>query len=133
MELQTLFEKQEEEIQLNQSSSYQDTTKIPLDALSFQHRVSRSNLYTNIERLKKIFTKTQCQQLNPTNRIPAMVSQHSLNRALQLSNITLDQLLSAIHSKESPLLKFRANVWVECLNGESRIAAAEKVLPEHDT
>ncbi|EED14565.1 hypothetical protein TSTA_040450 [Talaromyces stipitatus ATCC 10500] len=74
--------------------------------------------------MKEIFAKAQCERLEPANRLPAIISQNTLDAVLRLSKMTLDQLLQAPHNEKLILLKFGPDI--------VRIAAAKEVLRECD-
>lgn len=131
MEPPNSFQAYEKDLLKDRNSSYRGTARIPLGALSFQRRKSRSDLASNIERMKEIFIGSQCQRLDPANKIPVLISQQSLDTITRLSNITLKQLVENTQ-EDLPLLEMSPNIYLECLDGESRIEAAKEVLPRDD-
>jgi hypothetical protein len=82
--------------------------------------------------LKDKFTSEGCLRLEPRHHIPAIISQATLELAIQDSpGATEDALLSGC--KKLPCeLRIPDGVTIECLQGLHRVAAAQRLLPRRD-
>jgi hypothetical protein len=130
MDFQSLSEKHDEELSKDRNSSYRGRARLPLRVLSFREKQSRSDLDVNVKRLKKAFIKSRCERLEPSNVIPAIISQYALDTIVGLSNIDPELLLSS--NDQPPLLETTPGFSLQCLDGESRVVAAKDILPQDD-
>ncbi|KKZ57802.1 hypothetical protein EMCG_05553 [[Emmonsia] crescens] len=77
----------------------------------------------NALRLLKIFESVGCDREDHGNYVPVLISQNTLNQAMNDSRTTQDMLLSGI---EPPDLILKHDTSLLCLQGKSRLRAAQE-------
>ncbi|EEH04641.1 conserved hypothetical protein [Histoplasma capsulatum G186AR] len=77
----------------------------------------------NALRLLKIFESVGCDREDPANYIPVLISQNTLGQAMDDSGTTQDVLL---HGINPPNLILKQGTWLLCLQGKSRLRAAQE-------
>ena len=96
------------------------TLHFPGDALSVINR-------KNVKRLKKIFAIEGCLRWKTENHVPAIIGADDLEKAIQQSMTTSEQLLNPPRGEYVELV-FPADYRLECLHGRHRIQAAKESL-----
>ncbi|OJD12762.1 hypothetical protein AJ78_06702 [Emergomyces pasteurianus Ep9510] len=80
----------------------------------------------NALRLLKIFESVGCDREDHGNYVPVLINQNTLNQAINDSRTTQDMLLSGI---EPPNLILKHDTSLLCLQGKSRLRAAQEFFP----
>lgn len=80
----------------------------------------------NVKRLEKIFENGGCSQYKPENRIPALIEREVLKKSMEISGLSENELLS---TGEPPKLSLPPGCKLKCLQGRSRVRAAQSYLP----
>ncbi|KAJ4329997.1 hypothetical protein N0V95_010119 [Ascochyta clinopodiicola] len=115
----------EEEIERQKSSHFRGRAKVPLDFLHFSEHSPRDIDRGNVQRLMGVFREEGVKRLQNEHHIPAIVGKDDLLSAVQLSGVSLVDLLNS--SQESPpRLTFPDGYRLRCLHGKHRIEAAKK-------
>jgi hypothetical protein len=102
---------------------FRGIAKVPIDDLVFAPEFMPCDYNISpakVSRLKRIFRTEGCNRSEPSNFILGTINQSILSEALQLSQLTLDDL----QDSESPLMLYLPRFqYIRCANGRSRAAA----------
>jgi hypothetical protein len=106
----------EKELLEDRGKYYRGTARIRFKHLYFGDRCPRGRDKKIMEYLKDKFSRA-CLQLEPRNRIPAVIKAHTLDVAIDLSpEITLETLLNN-PKRLPPELKLLFNCHIKCFYG----------------
>ncbi|PGH19276.1 hypothetical protein AJ80_04029 [Polytolypa hystricis UAMH7299] len=83
------------------------------------------NATQNAERLLEIFESGLCDRLDPDNHVPVLISEDTLNKAIDRSKTSQEALL---RGTEIPHLEFDRDTQLPYLQGKSRLTAAGQFL-----
>ena len=112
---------------------YKGRAKISIDIVRFspdhEHVAGTTDRQT-IERLVKVFAAEGCLRQEPEHAIPVLISNVTLQEALELSHLTKDQLLDTPTQPQELRLPERSTVLG--LKGWHRIEAARQILGSCD-
>ena len=123
--MQSEAEKNERKITEDRSANYRGTVRVRFEFLEFDTEGSRELDPKNVERLIEVYKTARCLRLESEHRIPATISQQSLDLAIKRNGTSLENLLSC--PQELPLeLKFPLNYKLICLHGQHRVEAAKR-------
>lgn len=102
------------------------SAKIHLKHLNFG--IESTNLTIdskNVDRLIQVFKLEGCLRLDLEHHIPAVISEQTLHESLAYSRIDSTEL----HRRQNPpTLLLAENIYLPCLHGKHRIAAARTLL-----
>ncbi|KAF1358854.1 hypothetical protein EJ07DRAFT_121843, partial [Lizonia empirigonia] len=121
---QTRVNQAAENIERQKSSHFRGRAKVPLEFLHFSEHSPRQLDRGNVERLRDVFREQGVKRLTSGNHIPAVVGKDDLERAVQLSGLSLLDILNGSQDKP-PLLRFPDGFRLECLHGKHRVEAAK--------
>ncbi|KAF1352972.1 hypothetical protein EJ07DRAFT_13857, partial [Lizonia empirigonia] len=114
----------EEEIERQKSSHFRGRAKVPLDFLHFSEHSPRDVDRGNVQRLMGVFREEGVKRLQNEHHIPAVVGKDDLLSAVQLSGVSLVDLLNS-SQENPPRLTFSDGYRLRCLHGKHRIEAAK--------
>jgi hypothetical protein len=124
------FTQRETELATERRLKFQGTAKVDLDQIHFDSQPNRQLDQKNIDRLSRIFREEGCQNRTLAHHVPAIVSRHHLDAALQKANVSARALLTNPAS-EMPRLRFPP-AQLQGLHGRHRITAGlDVLLPGH--
>lgn len=111
---------------------FRGTARIRFENLQFGDLCPRDLNQKMTDLLKSKFKTEGCLRLDAQNRIPAVISQQTLDYAIKSSpGVTIDLLLE--NSKDlPPELQLPSSIAIEYLQGLHRVAAAREILPCED-
>ncbi|RFN47203.1 intracellular protein transport protein uso1 [Fusarium flagelliforme] len=104
------------------NARFRGIAKVPIDDLVFAPEFMPCDYNISpakVSRLKRVFRTEGCNQSEPANFILGTINQSILSEALQLSQLTLDDL----QDSESPRMLYLPRFqYIRCANGRSRAA-----------
>ena len=109
---------------------YCGTVSMRIASLRYQRHpqnIYASSKNQNVDAIKRMFRQEHgCRKEDSRHHVKALVSQHVLEDALARSTIPSGTPLA--DTFPYPELEFPPGVYIECLEGHDRLAAADKVL-----
>ncbi|KAG9232708.1 hypothetical protein BJ875DRAFT_380121 [Amylocarpus encephaloides] len=108
-------------------AKYKGTAKVLIAHLDFPYPLRQENRKI-VKQLKRDFEGENCNKENPTNRIPAIINESTLQVGLQKLG-TSTEAFKIASTKNPPHLTLRSDIKLECLHGQYRILAAKEFLP----
>ncbi|KAL6229549.1 hypothetical protein BDW75DRAFT_249578 [Aspergillus navahoensis] len=125
-----LFTEEELRLATERRLKYLGTAKVPINNIHFDPPLPRDLDPKNLNRLREVFRKNRCRRLDIDNHVPAIVSHHDLNLALQTANVPRGSLLTN-DPRHFPLLGFIPG-HLRALHGRHRVQAGAEMLPPAD-
>jgi hypothetical protein len=123
--MQSEAEKNERKIAENKNANYRETVCVRFEFLKFDTEGSRELDPKNVKKLIEVYKTEGCFRLKAEHRIPATISQQSLDLAIKRNGTSLENLLSC--PQKLPLeLKFSLNYGLICLHGQHRVKTAKR-------
>lgn len=114
----------EEEVERQKSSHFRGRARVPLQFLHFSEHNPRDLDQSNVRRLIGVYAEEGVKRLQYEHYVPAVIGKDDLSSALQLSGLSLVDLLNSSQSKP-PRLTFPEGFRLTCLHGKHRIEAAK--------
>lgn len=106
---------------------FRGITKVNIDILSFSYPALREDDLRNEEFLSETFQTHDCDLSEPHLSIPAIINHTELEKAVSLSGVSHEQLLSS-NVTSLPQLTFPPGSQLLCLYGKNLVDAARKCL-----
>lgn len=113
-------------LQKDKAQHFEGSAKVPITQLDF---LPSTLDVKNIVRLRQIFNLEGCFRLDPANRIPAIVTQSEIKKALDHAKLQKSRLTKP---NSIPLYLAFEGTKLLCLYGRHRIAAVKDVLNAGD-
>jgi hypothetical protein len=120
------MESSEQRISKDKLVKYKGTALISIAHLDFPHPCRQIDRKI-IEQLKRDFEGEGCVREEPTNRIPAIIEDRTLQAGLE-KLVTSVNNFKATSKDDPPKLYLARDVKLECLHGQHRILAAKEFL-----
>ncbi|KAH8721015.1 hypothetical protein HC256_001391 [Beauveria bassiana] len=106
------------------SLKHAGTAEVQLSILDFPNSTNSNS--NNVKRLIRLFKNQRgYSPAERQNRIPAVIDEADLHRALNASGLSRESLLSC--SSKPPRLEFPSGFRMQCLRGRDRVQASEEV------
>lgn len=115
----------EEDIERHKSSHFRGRARVSLEFLHFSEHSPRDLDSTNVQRLMGVYLEEGIKRLQHEHHVPAVIGIEDLSNALQISDLSLVDLLNSSQSK-MPRLSFPKGFRLICLHGKHRIEAAKR-------
>jgi hypothetical protein len=124
---QPTFFSQEKKLEAERLLKCKGTACVKLEHLNFEENDLRELDQKNVQRLKAIFQTSDIRRLEPSNHIPALVTQSDLENAIQASETSAERLM-VTSGGTFPMLTFPSSFRLTCLHGRHRVQAAHEAL-----
>ncbi|KAH7303123.1 hypothetical protein B0I35DRAFT_340040, partial [Stachybotrys elegans] len=120
---ETGFRATSRRIQVEKSAKHIGVARVQLGILRFPN--ARSPDPKNVKRIKNLFQEQQgCTPDDVYNRIPALIDESTLCKALAATTLSREALLSP--GPDYPILDFPPGTHLACLRGQHRVEAAKQ-------
>ena len=124
---QEFVDRVDQSISKQRAASYLGSARVNFQDLDFSFYSAEADP-KNIKRLRAVFKRAGCFPLKTENRIPALIDPTVLENAIQLSGIPVEQIRQP-EDGNLPHLSLPPSYKLRCLQGRSRVRAAEVLLP----
>ena len=124
---QEFVDRVDQSISKQRAASYLGSARVKFEDLEFSF-YSTEDDSKNIKRLRGVFKKAGCFPLKAENRIPALIDPTVFENAIRLSGIPVQQIQRP-EEGNLPQLYLPPSYKLRCLQGRSRVLAAEVILP----
>ena len=122
----------ENQLYEDRGACFRGTVRVRFEHLHFGDLCPRASNEKVTATLKDKFTSEGCLRLEPRHHIPAIISQATLDLAIQASPGATEAALLSGCKKLPCELRIPDGVAIECLQGLHRVAAAQRFLPRRD-